>query len=400
MTGRRTALRRMMTWGKALGAMGVFLAAIWIVFDQVMTELFVSHALGLALAGAIVSSVAVFLMATAIGIRKIVEQVRLRSRARYETQTLEALAGYMLGGEGEEVERLRRADPRVFEQSLLRLMPNVAGAERDRLSELAARSGLLARWLKELRSRNENRRFEAISRIALLSTAQSADRLKLALEDPNIGIRTEAARALIVVGEQDALETVLRFVVDDVLLVRALLVQDLRPYAIALSRSPIPELLRAENPGTIIATLDVIVAWKRSLEVDTGPLLHHPDQDVRLRAFRTLPYVAAAAARMPEIMRAIAAEAPAVRVEAIEALRVLGSSAQRSESQARILAALDDCLRTGEPAIAIAAARALAELGDAGWELLEGEIRSGQRPAIAAEAMERRILGPQMGAAG
>jgi HEAT repeat protein len=398
MNPRHSATQGVLTWCKTLAMAGVFLAAIWIVFDQVVADLFVSDSLGLALAGAIVSSAAVLLMIVTIGVRKIIEQVRMRSRSRHESVTLEGLAGYMITEDG-DVDRLYRADPRVFERCLLRLLPTVAGVERDRLSELAGKFGLLARWQKELRSRSEERRFEAISRLALVSTAQSADQLKLALQDRNAGIRAEAARALIVIREQEVLEHVFRAVVNDVLLVRALLVQDLRPYAVALSRRAIPELLRAEDPGTVITTLDIIVAWKRSLEIDTTALLHHPDQDVRVRAFRTLPYVLSSEARLPEIMKALTTEEPSVRAAAIDALRLLRSSPWLSESQPQILAALDLCLREGEPPVAIAAARALAELGDAGWELLEGEIRSGQRPAIAAEAMERRILGPQMGAA-
>lgn len=394
----RGALERAGTWSQALAFVGVFLAATWLVARYLVFPFFASIALGLAISAAAVASAAVIAMVATITIFKIVDQIRSRQIRRYQGELLEKLANYAIDtAEPGELQKLHAASPRVFERCLLMLLPNVSGAEHERLSDVTEQFGLLGRWEKGIRSRNERTRLAAISRLALVGKGLAEEPLRRALNDRNAGIRTEAARALLGCPNPRTIGDVLRFAVGDVLLVRALLVQDLRRHAPLLSREAIPDLLRDENADIVVATLDVIDAWKLALAVDASHLLRHSDSRVRARAFETLPYLLSQDTSMPQIVAALSDADSVVRIGAIEACIVFRASAWLAASQEEVIAGLDRCLREAEPAVAVAAARALAQFGELGMERLDSEVRDGTRPSIATEAMERKMLGPQLG---
>ncbi|MBW3671116.1 MAG: hypothetical protein KY432_05515, partial [Acidobacteria bacterium] len=75
--------------------------------------------------------------------------------------------------------------------------------------------------------------------------------------------------------------------VGEPLLVRAILVEDLRPFALHLTDQALPKALGSGDPRAAMVALEMNEAWQKSV-VAPGvvPLLRHPRPEVRARALR------------------------------------------------------------------------------------------------------------------
>lgn len=137
------------------------------------------------------------------------------------------------------------------------------------------------------------------------------------------------ARALLRGGDQAAAEEALAWAVGQPATVLAALAPELRPYALALRERVLPRILTAGQTEGIKAVLELVAAWERALPLPEAlPLLRHADQEVRLRAFRALLYVATPGEAGGEVLRALAQESSEVqRAACVAAARLRLTSA-------------------------------------------------------------------------
>jgi hypothetical protein len=279
-----------------------------------------------------------------------------------------------------ELKRLYRKHGRDLERRLEEMLQQVAGRARERLSRLAVDLGVVARWQQQARSRKTKLRKQALARLIQLSPGMADSTLLMALVDPEESVRVEAARALLRSGGPHDVETVFTFAISQPRSIRLALAEDLCPHALTLCENAMPEALGSRDPERLKAALDLVESWGKALLLpQVFPLLHHRDPEVQARAFRALPLVAALRDFEPEILRALGTEDQAVKAAACHAAARLRMAAA--------LPAVARCLCDSNADLAWAAACGLAEMGPAGWKVLEAELRSAWQPGAAAAAV-------------
>ena len=272
-----------------------------------------------------------------------------------------------------------------LEDVILEYQSAMSGASRDRLLDLAIELNLVQRWCEEARTRNVRRRRTALSRLALVagheaSRRLSADILLDALDDSDGETRLEAARSLIHSGEMQVIVEVFRLATSQSLIVRAVLADDLRRYALELCEAVVPDALRSGDNKKILATLDILAAWERALPL-TGlaQLAGSKDPAIRILALKVLPLAQASRDGSDAVLRALGD-----RDEAVASAAAHAATRLKLETA---MAPLARCLREGRPNLSRAAAAALAAMPPRGWETLE-ELSAHENPITASAAVE------------
>jgi len=279
-----------------------------------------------------------------------------------------------------ELKRLHRQRGRALERLLVEMLSCVRGTARERLSHLAVDLGLVARWQQQTGSHKPQVRKQALVRLVLLAGGVADAVLLPALLDPQESVRLEASRALLQAGGRHDVEEVFSSVTTQPPEIRSALAEDLRPHALTLCESAIPEIVKSNDPERLRALLELLEGWGKALPLpNLLPLLHHPDPDLRARAFRLLPYVAIMRSVEPEVLRALRQED-----ERVKAAACLAAARLRIESAVPLLAS---CLRDPDADLALAAACALAEMGSGGLLILEDELNTSWEPKAAAAAL-------------
>jgi len=273
----------------------------------------------------------------------------------------------------------------VLEECLLQHHAAMRGESRDRLSELALDLGLVHAWCEATRSKNAVERRSALSRLAVVSAHEPSRRISGeivhgALRDPDRECFLEAARALVKSEEMGAVIEVFGLAVSLPQIVRAILAQELRPWALPLCESSVPQALASGDPRRVKATLELLAAWECAVPL-TGlaPLAEHPDPAIRLLALKLLPLTPDTKESEAVVLRALACEK--------EEENIAGAAAAGRMKLESAVVPLARCLRTGRVALARAAAAALAEMPEAGWETLQEMSRYGE-PVTASAALE------------
>ena len=308
--------------------------------------------------------------------------IRLGHLGRRDAGIRDKLASHAVGTDRlGELECLHRKRGVALERLLVEMLPCVRGTARERLSRLAVELGLVARWQQQTLSQKPQVRKQALARLVLLSGGVADAILLAALVDSQESVRVEASRALLRAGGRRDVEEVFASVTAQTPEVRSTLAEDLRPHALMLCESAIPEILRSNHPERVKAALELLEGWGKALPLpDLLPLLGHPDPDLRARAFRVLPYVATVRSLEPELLRALRQED-----ERVKAAACLAASRLRIESAVPLLAS---CLRDPDADLALAAACALAEMGSSGLLILEDQLTAGWEPEAAAAALQ------------
>lgn len=301
---------------------------------------------------------------------------------RHDSGIRDRLASHAMGADRlAELERLHRQSGRSVERLLVEMLPCVRGTARERLSRLAAELGLVTRWQQQTLSPRTQVRRQALARLVLLSGGLADAVLLAALLDSQESIRLEVSRALLGAGGQHDVEEVFASVMAQPPEIRTALAEELRPHALMLCESAIPEALRSNDPARLSAVLELLEGWGKALPLpDLLPLLHHPDPDIRYRAFRVLPYLANVRALEPEILRALQQDEARVKAAAC-----LAAARLRIESALPLLVR---SLRDPDSDLALAAASALAEMGSCGLLALEDELSLAWEPEAAAAALK------------
>ncbi|MDX1622646.1 MAG: hypothetical protein R3199_01540 [Gemmatimonadota bacterium] len=382
-------------WLKTGVVVGVYAVAIWIVYRQLLAGTVGSVVLALVVAFIVVQSAAIALLLGGLSVAKLVASARERRMRRLEPIVRERMVTFLTADDGGEVETARAAieqewarSPRVVERCADDLLASIGGSERSRFSSLAEEIGLVDRWVRRARSAWVERRRRAISRLSQLDGGRGDDVLRDALRDPEPAVRIEAARALLRSEKIAEIERVFEVATREPLLVRAVLVEKLRPHAGHLAGQAIPRALDPSDPRRAAVTLEMIEAWQKSLPVPAvAPLLRHPRPEIRARALRSLPYVLVDLDTEREVRTGLSDRSDAVRIAAVRVAGKLGLETLVPE--------LERLLHARDRRIAVGAAYALAELDEAGREALERRVRENHATASSAalEALERLRTG-------
>jgi hypothetical protein len=386
---------RLAIWWKTFQVAAAYLLAIALFYAYVFSRFFpqpeVSDtiALSLALSFLSIQFLVIAILTTVLFLRKAIGEAKTRLAQKIVPLIREKIAIYAIGEDDDsELRELQGTYPKNVEECLVEFLHSMTGEGRERMSHLAIVLGFVELWNKRCQSHNAEIREEAISRLGQLSEVVVSDLLLAALDDPEETIRVEACRALIRSTKPEYIERAFSFVTTQSLLVRALLTEELRPYAFLLVERTIPRELDSDDPKIVIVTLEILGAWRIILPLPKArKLLHHANPEVRAKALRALSYISAGDELEQEIIKAFADSDEAVTVAAIFA-----------SGRLKITSALPDllaCLRHGNSESGRAAAYALSQIGAQGLNALEKEILSPNRFAAAAalEIYERVNIG-------
>jgi len=322
--------------------------------------------------------------------RSLRRRDEMRLSAELQPQIREELVACLAGsGDRPKLQELCRRSRRDVSDALMSFRGTVAGGALDRLCEVALEMGLIKDWCEEARSKDAIHRRPAFAHLAFVCAfepcrRQAGDLLESALADDDPEVCFCAWRALAQSGTIPEIERLFRAALSQPLLIRILLTEELRRFAVPLCERAVMIELKSENKERVLACLEMLVAWERSVPVpDLRFLIEHFDRRIRIQALRLAPLVPMELADLNAVIRVLLAEDPEVATAAAVACGRL----QFEDS----LPGLARCLRSKHAALARAAAEALAQMPPRGWNTLE-ELCQSPNPltaGAAAEALER-----------
>jgi hypothetical protein len=298
----------------------------------------------------------------------------------------EALVLYLAGSnETAALLRFARTHRQDLTEAVVAFQNTVSGDTLYRLCELALDLALVHDWCEETRSRDPIRRRTAFARLAFACAYEpcyrvAGDLLALGLEDQDREVCLAACRALLRTGDLANVERVFEFAASHHLLMRILLADDLRRYAIPLCQRAIPEALRSPDLRRVLSTLEMLVAWERAIPLaDLDEWLLHPNREIRLCALRLAPVTPATASNRAAILRSLVEE----DLEVCTGAALAAGRLQLGEA----LPLLARCMRRGPAELARTAGDALAGIAPGGPEVLR-ELSRSPEPATASAASE------------
>lgn len=382
-------------WWKTFLVAGLYLLATGFFYAHLSANLFKDAADAgvnvLSLAGSFlcIQFLVLAILLVVLFLRKAFGEIKARQVQITYPLIREKIADFAFGDDDcSELLSLQKKHPQDVEDCLLEFLDSMSGEGRERISELAQTLGLIDAWQRRYQSGNAKTREAAISRLGQLSELRIDAPLLAALNDAEEVIRTQACRALIRSEKPEHIETAFAFLMGQSLLVRSLLTEELKPFALLLAERIIPEYLGSEDSQRVLLTLETINAWRTILPLpNTYQLLQHKSAEVRAKALYALSHISAGEEFERYIINSFADANHKVRVAAlIAAARLKIASA---------LPQLARCLRDDNHEVVRAAAFALAQLGSNGMEVLEQELftLNYQSAATVLEIIERVNIG-------
>jgi hypothetical protein len=309
----------------------------------------------------------------------------LAAAAAIRPSIRQALIDYLAGSPNlDEVRAFAKSHRAALAECLLEFRNTLSGNTADRLWQLALDLALVHDWCADTHSPHVPVRRTAFERLASCSTYEPCRRVVgqlqlIGVEDPDPEIRLAAARGLAQSDLRRDFELVFRMAVRWNTLARAVLAEALRPYALALSESVIPPVLRSREDRHVVAALEIVVAWGRAVPLQgLDQLIEKGSRAVRVQALRALPLVAGSPDNTAAVVRAISGDDREVAREAI-------ATAGRLHIE-ESLPELARCLRSGSPELSGTAADALAAIPPAGWEVLNEFSARRESPAPASDS--------------
>ncbi|HKX27246.1 MAG TPA: HEAT repeat domain-containing protein [Blastocatellia bacterium] len=377
-----------MIWFKTAAFTVGYILTIWLIHTLLSSRSGSTEAMSLVLSFSITQGAVIGTLLILLLVLRLLSQIRIRQQRQLFGQIRGPLAFHVMGKDSlTELNQLYSNHPRELEQCLVEFLPSITGDGRERLCGLAEDLGLIAEWRRRLKSRNVKARRQAIGWLSQVVRIVSAAPFIEAVEDVDETVRLRASRALAKIDEPGNLSLIFAQMTTQPLLARALLVEDLRPHAMALSPEVIPQNLTAADIEVVIGTLDAIIAWGKVLPVELpSKLLRHPNPEVRTRALQALAFMTGSIN---------------IRDEVFEALRhgnhQLQTVAAKISSRMKMTEALPlliECLHGSNFEASQSAAFAMAAMGPKGLAALQTEILSPNRPtaAVAFEAYERAMI--------
>ncbi len=275
---------------------------------------------------------------------------------------------------------------RVMEESIADALNTLKASGRDRVARFALEQGFVAEWVKSFSSGPKRDRKRTVSLLGLVSPVAGSTVLPIAVRDKQAAVRVEALRAL-TLGDQRGVDAIFRSTLRESLLVRALLVSDLKRHASYLLAKTIPALLEQATKAEAARCFEILIAWKRALpSFDIRPWLSDdPDPLLSPLILALLPYVSIDGPLENYLISALNSADLEVQCAAAKA----AGSLKLQDLTPALSAALSENRR-----LALAAGTALAQMGEAGERRLEKIVAgSNQRAALVAmEALERATV--------
>jgi hypothetical protein len=311
---------------------------------------------------------------------------RARLSAELQPQIRQELVSYLAGSENSPaIKAFADRSRRDVADAILSFQGTVGGGALDRLCELTIEHSLIHDWCEDARSKDPSRRRTAFERLAFVCAFEpcrrvAGDLLEKALNDPDGEVRFYAWRSLVQSGNIEEIETLFEAALSQNLLIRILLTEELRRYAVQLCERAVMWALQAPESDKVLAALEMLVAWQRAVPIpDLALLIGHTDRRIRIQAIRLAPLVPLETEDYQALIRVMVAEDADLAVEAARAFGRL-----RYEGA---LPGLARCLRSGNALLARTAAEALAQMPPLGWATLE-EMSSSPNPITAGAAGE------------
>ena len=273
---------------------------------------------------------------------------------------------------------------RVLEGSVADALATLKASARDRIAQFAIEQGFQMDWIKAFSSRSPSERKRAISLLALISQVAGDTVLPASLDDKSAAVRAVAYRGLLILGNHEGVEKAFLSLMRESFLVRALLVNELKRHAPFLLVETIPRFLQAATRIEIVHCFELLVAWETALpSFDVHPwIAAGSDQGLWPFVLALLPYVETDDSINNFVLAAFRSDNLTVQCAAAKAAGRL----QLESSIPLLSAAL-----SGEKQLAVAAANAIAQMGERGQRKLEKIIAGQDRDAaaFAMEALER-----------
>ena len=375
---------RIRVWVSITLMVGVYIAAVyWVYQASAGASQSIARLLPLATGLAVVPMVLVTILAIFSMIAKSVRYVARVRAARVSPEIRETLASVAAGdGDRDRLRWLAQNHPRPFEIIFTEFLSSFGGQINLELSALAIELGLAERWRRATRSRNLLVQKIAIANLGRIRQAIDPRLLQHPLEQ----IRIEAACALLSSGAVDAPRQVFQMLPDQSQLGRILLADSLQPFATEICDRYLADGIKSADVRRARACIDLLRAWERWIPIEGfAQLVAGRDIDLRLAALPALRYVSASEQEAAQEVVALL-EFPDERAHAPAA------KAAADMGIAASIPLLINQLRKATPVPALAAAKALADLGAEGRDLLENEILTSVRPHYALQALEQSLV--------
>lgn len=365
----------------------VFLAAGTYLAYQPLAGQMKSSGLALGWAAIITQGVALFALIFGLLGDKMKQNWRRRRAERVAPMIRERAIACAMGlAPADSLLRDYRTYPLETEACLVDSLSPLSGEQRRRLAAAAEQIGLARRWRRQLGSWFPDLRRRAGTYLGLLDSPADRATFEVMLGDHDELVRIQALRALARIARGEEMFELFEFAAGESLTVQALMSNALRSAAPMLCQEALTLVAGWKDAGRIAAALDMIRGWQRSLPMPLGPLLEHPDAQVRARALALLPYAAGFEPLAETIIRGLADPDHAVRAAAAEAAVPL-----KITVAVPFLAAV--AREDNSEIVVRAAVFALARLGAGGARVLEAQIIHGGACApLALEALEKLRL--------
>jgi hypothetical protein len=363
---------------------GVYVAAVyWVYQASSGASVSIARLLPLATSLAVVPMALVIVLAVFSMIAKSLRYAARVRAARVSPEIREMLAGVAVGeGDRDRLRWLAKHHRRPFEIIFTEFLSSFEGQINLKLSALAIELGLVERWRRATRSRNFLVQKMALANLGRIRQAIDPRLLRHPLEQ----IRIEAACALLTSGLQDAPRQVFQMLPDQSLLGRILLADSLRPFASEICDRYLVDGIQSADVRRAKASIDLLRAWERWIPIQGySQLVAQRDIDFRLGALPALRYASASEQEAAHEVFALL-EFPDDRAHALAAKAAADMVILES------IPMLVNQLRNAGPVPALAAAKALADLGTEGRDLLENEILTSARPQYALQALEQSLV--------
>jgi hypothetical protein len=375
---------RIRVWISITLMVGIYVSAVyWIYRASSGASESIARLVPLATGMAVVPCVLVIVLGIFSMIAKSFRYAARVRAARISPEIRETLASVAVGDGGRErLGWLARHHARPFEIICAEFLSSFGGQVNAELRILAVELGLADRWSRATRSRNFLVQKMALANLGRIGQAIDPELLAHPLEQTRI----EAACALLASGSAGAPAQVFKMLPDQSLLGRILLADSLRPFATQICGQYMADGIRSPDARRARACVDLLRAWERWIPIEGfSQLVAGRDIDLRLAALPALRYAGTTEQEAAhEVIALLEFPDERAHAEAARAASDLGISAS--------IPLLVSQLRKSGPVPALAAARALAELGSEGRDLLENEIYSGARPHYALQALEQSLV--------
>ena len=246
----------------------------------------------------------------------LLRALRWRKQARLSAalQPLihQEIAVYLSGADDlTKLKEFCRKSRRDVADALMSFRKTVGGSARDRLCEFTIEQTLIHDWCADAKSKDPILRRPAFARLAFVCAYEpcrrvAGDFLEKALNDADPEVRFYAWRSLVQSGTIPEIEELFHAALSQSLLIRILLTEELRRFAVPLCERAVMKALKSDDRERVLACLEMLVAWERAVPVpDLHALIDSSDRRIRIQALHLAPLVPLEPADLGAILRAL-----------------------------------------------------------------------------------------------